>query len=151
MRKQTIVTTFLLLLAVTAGVAVALQAVINARLGQFAGNSVLAATISFAVGLVGIALALLTQSRLVSSQTLASAPWWAWVGGLLGAFYVLLSIMLVPRIGVAALMCSAVLGQMLFSLTADHFGLLGMQTRAASSARIIGAVLVMAGVFLIRR
>lgn len=139
----------LLLLAAVAGAAIALQALINSRLTNFAGSPVLAATISFAVGLAGLAIALLTQPR--APHTLGSAPWWAWVGGLLGAFYILLSILLIPRIGVAALISSAVLGQMVFSLTADHFGLLGLQTRVATPARIVGAVLVMAGVFLIRK
>jgi transporter family-2 protein len=139
----------LLLLAAFAGAAIALQALINSRLTQFAGSPLLAATISFAVGLLGLALGMLTQSR--SPHTLGNAPWWAWIGGLLGAFYILLSILLIPRIGVAALISSAVLGQMVFSLTADHFGLLGLQTRAASPARILGAALVLGGVFLIRK
>ena len=138
----------LLLLAALGGMAIALQALINARLQQAAGNPVLAATISFAVGLVGLMLVLPAQAG--GPQTLMQAPWWAWTGGVLGAFYVVISILLVPRIGAAALISSAVLGQMVFSLVADHYGFLGTQVRTASPARLLGGALLIAGVFLIR-
>lgn len=138
----------LLLLAALGGAAIALQALVNARLQLSAGNPILAATISFAVGLAGLLLVLGTQS--VGFHGLTHTPWWAWMGGLLGAFYIVLSILLVPRIGAAALISSAVLGQMVFSLIADHYGLLGVQVRAASPTRLLGAVLLIGGVFLIR-
>ena len=138
----------LLGLAALGGMAIALQALINARLQQAAGNPVLAATISFAVGLVGLLLVLPVQAG--GPQTLSQAQWWAWTGGLLGAFYVVISILLVPRIGAAALISSAVLGQMVFSLVADHYGFLGTQVRTASPSRLLGGALLIAGVFLIR-
>ncbi len=138
----------LMLLAALGGMAIALQALVNARLQLAVGNSVLAATISFAVGLVGLLLVLPLQSD--GPQTLSQAPWWAWIGGLLGAFYIVISILLLPRIGAAALISSAVLGQMLFSLVADHYGILGTQVRTASPSRMLGAALLIAGVFLIR-
>lgn len=141
----------LLLLAALGGMAIALQALINARLQQSAGNPVLAATISFAVGFIGLVLVLI-PTHLAGTQTsmLSQAPWWAWTGGILGAFYIVLSILLIPRIGAAALISSAVLGQMVFSLAADHYGFLGTHVRAASPARLLGAALLVAGVFLIR-
>lgn len=138
----------LLLLAAIGGAAIALQALINARLQVSAANPILAATISFGVGFIGLLLLLATQS--VAEQTLSRAPWWAWTGGLLGAFYIVISILLIPRIGAAALISAAVLGQMVFSLTADHYGFLGTQVRTASPARLLGAALLVAGVFLIR-
>lgn len=138
----------LILLAVFGGMAIALQALVNARLQQSAGNSVLAATISFGVGFVALALALSTQS--VRGHSLAAAPWWAWLGGLLGAFYIVMSIVLLPRIGAAALISAAVFGQMIFALIADHYGLLGTQVRSASLPRVMGAALLLAGVLLIR-
>jgi bacterial/archaeal transporter family-2 protein len=139
----------LLLLAALGGAAIALQALVNARLQQNAGNAVLAATISFGVGFFALLLLLVVQPR--APQTLAQTPWWGWIGGLLGAFYIVLSILLVPRIGAAALISAAVLGQMVFSIIADHYGLLGVQVRHASPARLLGAALLVGGVLLIRR
>jgi len=140
----------LLLLAALGGMAIALQALVNARLQLSAGNPVLAASISFAVGLGGLLLVLPIYSGSSHASTLSQAPWWAWIGGLLGAFYIVLTILLLPRIGAAALISSAVLGQMLFSLVADHYGFLGTQVRTASLSRLLGAALLIAGVFLIR-
>ena len=138
----------LLLLAALGGAAIALQALVNARLQQSAGNPILAATISFGVGFVALALLLCTQPR--PEHTLGQAPWWVWIGGILGAYYIVMSILLIPRIGAAALISSAVLGQMVFSLVADHYGFLGVQVRHASPARLLGAALLVGGVFLIR-
>lgn len=139
----------LLLLAALGGAAIALQALVNARLQQAAGNPILAASISFAVGLAGL-LAVLPLSRGGSVSALGFAPWWAWIGGLLGAFYIVMSILLLPRIGAAALISAVVLGQMVFSIVADHYGLLGTQVREASPLRLLGALLLVAGVLLIR-
>lgn len=140
----------LLLLAALGGAAIALQALVNARLQVSTGNPVLAATISFAVGLVGLLMVLPLYSGSTHAQTLSQAPWWAWIGGLLGAFYIVMSILLLPRIGAAALISSAVVGQMIFALAADHYGILGTQVRAASLSRLLGAAMLVAGLFLIR-
>ena len=138
----------LFLLAAFGGMAIALQALINSRLQQAAGNPILAAAISFTVGLVALLLVLTTQTR--GPQTLTQAPWWVWVGGMLGAFYIVVSILLIPRIGAAALVSSAVMGQMVFALVADHYGFLGVQVRTASPVRVLGGMLLIAGVILIR-
>ncbi|HUR36740.1 MAG TPA: DMT family transporter [Terriglobales bacterium] len=147
MRTKTMWT--LLLLAALGGAAIALQALVNARLQQSAGNPVLAATISFAVGLVGL-LIVLAPTHTSGAQTLSQAPWWAWIGGLLGAFYIVMSILLIPRIGAAALISSTVLGQMVFAIIADHYGFMGTPVREASPLRLLGGALLIAGVFLIR-
>ena len=44
-----------------------------------------------------------------------------------------------------------VAGQMLVSLAFDHFGLLGVEEKPVNIPRILGALLVAAGVVLIRR
>jgi bacterial/archaeal transporter family-2 protein len=43
-----------------------------------------------------------------------------------------------------------VAGQMLASLAFDHYGMLGLAQRPADVTRIIGAVLLVAGVVMIR-
>jgi uncharacterized membrane protein YdcZ (DUF606 family) len=75
----------LILLSMAGGMAVAAQALINARLQLAAGNSVLAATLSFAVGLTALLAVLALQpAGAVTGHSLGSAPWWAWIGGALG-------------------------------------------------------------------
>jgi transporter family-2 protein len=61
-----------------------------------------------------------------------------------------LAIILLPRLGAAALVACVVAGQMLFALAADQFGWLGVPQHPASVPRLIGAALLLAGVALIR-
>lgn len=141
-----------LVLALLAGGVLPAQAAINARLGKDAGSPVFGALASFAVGSVGLALYLILAGGWPSSmEGLGRAPWWAWIGGLLGALYVTVAIMAVPRLGVATLTVAAVAGQMAVSIVLDHFGLLGLKVQPVSVGRAAGALLVIGGVLLIKR
>ena len=133
------------------GMAIASQALINWRLSAFAGHPLLAATISFGVGLASLLVVLAVQPGVALGQhSLSGAPWWAWIGGALGAFYIVMSIYLVPRIGAAALLSAVVLGQLTFSLVADHFGFLGVNPHPVTVPRLAGTALVIVGVVLVR-
>jgi len=52
--------------------------------------------------------------------------WMSWTGGIFGAIYIAISILLLPRLGAALVVALIVLGQMLGALTFDHFALLGV-------------------------
>jgi transporter family-2 protein len=72
-----------------------------------------------------------------------------YVGGVLGAFYVTLVAILIPKIGVANTMIAIILGQVLLSLLLDHFGFLGIEVREINWLRILGASLVLSGLVLV--
>ena len=80
----------------------------------------------------------------------ATTPW-QWAGGLIGAAYVLAAVVLAPRLGAATLIAAVVAGQMLSSLVLDQYGLVGFPVHSLTLARLIGALLVIAGVILIQR
>ena len=141
----------LLLLAVVAGAVLPVQAGINAQLRVTLGNPLAAALISFVIGTV--ALALIGLGARISLPTLAvleRAPWWHWTGGLLGAVYVGMMIVLAPRLGAATLIAAVVAGQMLTSLVLDHYALVGFAAHPISLQRLLGAALVIGGVALVR-
>lgn len=134
------------------GVVLPLQAAVNAQLRQVLASAVLAALVSFLVGTVALlGYAAMTRTVLTDWRAAALAPWWAWLGGLLGAIYVVTAILVTPRLGAAALVAVTVTGQLVAALVMDHFGWLGLPLQPLSSARIVGAVLLMAGVFLMTR
>ena len=81
---------------------------------------------------------------------LGHAPWWIWLGGALGAFYVAGSIVAAPRLGAAALIAVIVAGQSLASVVVDHFGWVGFEPKHVSAGRIGGMVLVLTGAALVR-
>jgi hypothetical protein len=85
----------LILLAFAAGMAVPVQFAVNAEMRGAVGGPVLAAAISFVVGTLALLVAVLVaREGAPSLSDLAGAPWWAWAGGFLGAFYVTASIIL---------------------------------------------------------
>ncbi len=96
-------------------------------------------------------LALALRDPLPSASAAARIPWWAWSGGLFGAIFVGLSIVLVPQLGAATFIALLVAGQMLASVTFDHFGWMGLTQRPLDLPRLIGVALLVGGVVLIRR
>jgi transporter family-2 protein len=139
------------LLAALAGVLVGMQAPVNSRLGRTLG-SVQAATFSFVVGTVALALvASLFYGGLGSFGDASKAPWWALVGGLLGAVYVTVAILTVRTLGVSGLTAIVISGQLAAAVVIDRFGLLGVAKQPVGVGRVIGLVLLVVGVLLVVR
>ena len=119
-----------------AGAMLPIQFGINAQLASWVDSPLRATLVSFAVGTLALFVVMLAAYRdWPSTGSLAGAPWWVWVGGLLGAFYVLGSV---------------VAGQALASLAVDHFGWVGFEENPISLGRIGGMLLIAAGVVLVR-
>jgi bacterial/archaeal transporter family-2 protein len=140
-----------LALAVIAGILIAIQAPTNALLGKASGSPIVAAFISFAVGTLALGAMVAASSGRLLAPELRGVPWYAWIGGLYGAFFVAMAAFAAPRIGVASLLTAAIGGQILAALVLDHFGLLGLPRQAVNVERIAGAALVLAGAVLVRR
>lgn len=139
-------------LALVAGAALPFQAAINAVLGRGTGNPLWASAISFTVGLIAVLLVCaLARAPWPALPAMGALPWWAWTGGALGALYVASSIIVIPKLGAATLVALVVAGQMLASLLLDHFGAFGLPQQGISAGRILGALMLIAGVVLIRR
>jgi bacterial/archaeal transporter family-2 protein len=140
-----------LVFALVAGAMIPFQAGINVQLAGWVGGSLRAALISFFVGTAALfLLALLATRGLPSIARASAAPWWVWVGGLLGAFYVFGSIVTAPRLGAVVLVAAVVAGQSLASVLIDHNGWVGFDERAVTPGRIAGLLLLGAGVALVR-
>lgn len=138
--------------ALFAGGVLPLQAAINVRLRDLVGNPLRASLGSFVVGtLILIAATLVVRGPLPSLATLARAPWWIWSGGAFGVFFILATIVVVPRLGSAVTFALIVAGQMATSVVIDRFGLFGLAQTPLSPTRLIGAVLLVGGVLLVRK
>ena len=141
-----------LLLALLAGTMMPTQAAINNKMAGFVDSPILAALISFFVGTVALFIySLATGATFGNLASARQAPIVAWLGGILGAFFVTAVVIAVPRLGVAMTFSLIVAGQMIITLFLDHFGFLGLQERPISFLRILGVILITGGVILIRR
>lgn len=141
-----------MLIALLAGAMMTTQAATNNRMAAFVDGPPLAAFISFLVGtvalLVYVVLAGVPLGNLIGAK---EAPAVAWLGGLLGVFFVMAALLLVPKFGVAMTFSFMIAGQMIATLVIDHFGLLGIEVRPVSWTRITGILLISGGVVLIRK
>jgi transporter family-2 protein len=136
-------------IAFLAGALLPLQALINAQLGRQSAGALFASACSFLVGTVALCLLLVASRQpLPALDTLQRLPAWIWLGGLLGAFFVFVATLAIPRLGASALVALVVGGQMVAALAYDYFGVL-QAPQAIGVSRLFGALLVLAGVLLV--
>jgi bacterial/archaeal transporter family-2 protein len=138
------------LLALVAGILLPIQVGMNAALAEWIGGPVRAAAVSFVVGATVLVLLSLVFFRDRELGDLGRAPWWVWVGGALGAFYVASTAFVAPALGAAFLFVVLVAGQAGAALVLDHFGWVGFAEQTVTPGRIAGVVLVATGVALVR-
>ncbi len=139
-----------LALGAGAGCLVGMQAPVNARLGQSVGG-LQAATFSFLAGTVALVAITSIRGGLGGLGNVGHAPWWALIGGLLGAVYVTVAILTVRTLGASGLTAAVITGQLAMSVAIDRFGLLGIPRQTIGLDRILGLVLLGAGVALVVR
>ncbi|HEX8548737.1 MAG TPA: DMT family transporter [Cytophagaceae bacterium] len=113
----------IILMVLSAGVATSIQAAANGKLGERVGL-IEAAFISFMVGTICLSLLLFFMKKGNISLAL-EGPKWHLIGGALGAFYILIMVFAVPRIGITAAILTLIIGQLTCSTIIDHFGLTG--------------------------
>jgi bacterial/archaeal transporter family-2 protein len=143
---------FLLLCALAAGALLPMQAGINAQLKQHLGTPVQAVCVSVVVSAIALWLYLLiARVPFPTFAAMAEVPPWVWVGGgLCGAAYLPLTLVLAQRLGAGTLFALVIAGNMLMSLTLDHFGWLGLPMHPVNPIRLFGLALLVIGVVLIR-
>jgi transporter family-2 protein len=78
-------------------------------------------------------------------------PWWAPLGGLVGAFAVVAGLMFVNTVGAGAFAGLTITANLAMSLLIDHFGWFGVEPHSLSAGRAIGGLLMIAGIVLIAR
>jgi len=140
-----------LVIAMLGGAALATQAGVNASLGRGLGHPITASFASFLVGGLSLMIyGLVTQVPWLTVGRASQVPGWAWSGGLLGAGYVVASIMLAPKLGASSWVVAVVAGQVLASVALDHFGLAGFPVQPFNLIRAAGLLLVVAGVLIVR-
>ena len=140
-----------LFVALMSGAVAPLQVGINAQLAKLMLHPLQAAVVSFLVGTFGVIVVsfALRIPMPPASQALQTPPLLL-TGGLLGVFMVITAITSAPRLGAAVFIAASIAGQMIASLLLDHYGLLGYAAQPISLLKLLGILLVCAGVFLIR-
>jgi transporter family-2 protein len=149
---MTLQAALLTVVALVGGAMIALQAPINAEAASRLGNPLAAATMSFCVGTAALILVTVLFARHATNLgAVKELPLYMLIGGgLLGAMYVTITLVLAPKIGIAAVMALGIAGQLAAALLLDRFGMFDLMERGLTSGRIGGAVLVLVGALMVR-
>jgi transporter family-2 protein len=133
------------------GAGISMQPLLNAQVATRAGHPVYGALISvFVSTCLMVVLVVLGRLPAPSFRDLAAGPWWMWIGGIIGALYVLAALMATPRLGAATTVAIFIAGQLIASIILDHFGLLGVPVHPIDLPRLIGVAMLIGGVVMIR-
>lgn len=142
-----------LLASVAAGAGLAMQSRVNGELGARLEHGILAALISFAVGLVLLGGILLVSrgaragvGRLIGVLRDGSMPWWYATTGLFGAYLVATQGIVVGTTGVALYTVGLVAGQTASGLAVDRAGFGGLTKRPVTAPRVVGGLLALVAV-----
>ncbi|MEM1071386.1 MAG: DMT family transporter [Planctomycetota bacterium] len=139
--------------AVVTGMVIPLQPGINAELGRHAGSPYVAGFVSFLGGtlVLACAMVIVRQPDAVSVRSwVGAAPWWAYLGGVIGATFVTVSLVLAPRLGAATLVAGIVTGQLIGSIVIDHYGWVGFAKQPVTWPRALGVALLITGVLVMQ-
>lgn len=143
---------FLLALPLLSGAMMPMQAGINGQLARHIDSVLSASLISFLVGTLLLLVITLAQRELPSSfSPFKGLSWWHWTGGLLGVLFVVSAAFAGPRIGALLFMSLVLAGQMSAAVVLDHYGWAGFPQASVTLGKIAGLVLIVVGVWLIRR
>ena len=130
------------------GLLVAFQPPINARLADQLGGLKAALTQS-SIGLFALLLITGCSIPFATGGSGIDLPWWAFIGGLLGAFYVVSTLASVPAIGAGGVAAASIAGGLVFGAAADFFGMFGLETVDFTASRAVGFALIGIGAGLV--
>lgn len=136
-------------IGIVAGGLIAIQSVLNASLGQRAGNFGAVLLLTF-VSMGSLLVLILCFPSTASFRNLPGlSEWYLYFGGILGVAIVVAPMLLIPRIGTTSTVISIILGQCIMALLIDQFGMFASPKVEINLARIIGVCLVAIGAYLV--
>jgi transporter family-2 protein len=138
------------LLSAIAGISFVVQQAVNSQLRGEIASPWWAGFVSYLGGTIVMFIVAVTLREPLQFEAIGRSSWVSWSGGLFGAIYIAISILMLPRLGAATVVALIVLGQIVGALALDHFGLLGVTERSITPTRIVGAALLVFGVVLTR-
>ena len=149
---QTLSSAWLYPIILVAGALQAWGPPMNGALRNALVNPWLASLVSFLPIVALLAcLVLCLPQPLPTAEGVAKMPWWAPLGGIIGAFAVVSGLMFVDKVGAGAFAGLTITANFLMSLLIDKYGWFGMPVHDLNGTRLLGGALMVAGIALITR
>jgi transporter family-2 protein len=125
---------------------------INGVLRNSLTNPWLASLISFLPVVALLAVLVMCLPRPVPTvEGISTMPWWAPLGGLIGAFAVIAGLLFVDKVGAGTFAGLTITANILMSLAIDRFGWFGLTVHPLNGWRVLGAALLVGGVTLVSK
>ena len=142
---------YLSLLSLLAGAAIATQVSMNAQLGVLLKNSLIGTTIAFMSSSVFTLIAVIVSTeQYPHAESIRSVPVYLWFsGGALSSFGVAMFYYLTPKMGAGPMMSYALTGQIVIAITASHYGWFDLPVKPVSLLRFAGIAAMIGGIILI--
>lgn len=141
-----------ILLSLLAGFAVPLQAGSNAKLGNLLGHPLWATGVSLIISTLALIVVIIfVKIPRPNFSAIQEGPWWIWMGGIAGVFYITVALLMVPRLGALNFIMAVIVGQLIISLIIDYFGLVGLPRQAITTQKLIGVLIVASGFVITTR
>ncbi|WP_293832309.1 DMT family transporter [uncultured Corynebacterium sp.] len=137
-------------LGVLVGVCTAIQTSVNGYMGGIAGSSLHAGEINLAVGAVLLLVAALVTSPRQLVRRPEPGPWWMWLGGLVGATFVISGATLAPLLGTATTVIAFNAGTIAAGQALEARGAFGARKNPLTATRLAGLVVIFLGVLAVR-
>jgi transporter family-2 protein len=150
------------IIAFLVGMILVIQAGLNVRLGKLLGHGLRSAFISFVQSSIVIFIAVIPQlcsnlKKFIESFREAKAQqnsylyqWYNLLGGLVGATFISISIIIINLTGYSVYFVCSVCGQIISSVAFDQFGWLGYKKQPLNWIKLAGMVGTIAGALLLQ-
>ena len=129
------------------GLGIPMFAALNGGLATRLQNPMLASTVALLAAICVIVSALLFTEGVPQVKFDRSIPIWFYFGGVFVAIYILGMTWIAPLFGVGNAVAFVLLGQLISMALIDHFAWFGAAYHPITLQRMIGLVLMTAGVF----
>jgi len=152
----------LAILAFFAGACIAVQAAMNAQLGQVFNNSLLATSYAFFASFIlvsiitayfglSIQVELADKPLTMLAEMIKYVPWYLWFSCVFSVIGVASFYFLIPKMGVGNVMSYALAGQIIAAMIISHFGLFDSPNKIISVTKLMGTLLLILGIILINK
>ena len=120
----------------------------NSSVSKHIGSPMIANVTFFAVGLATSILIFFFFGQFKAVHQIKNVPTYLYSTGFFSALIVLGTTVLIPHIGARKFFILLIAGQVTMAMIVSHFGILNSPEDPINLKKIIGAVLVLTGVFL---
>ena len=141
----------LILLAFTGGVLLAIQGGLNAQLGVYLKNPLLATFIAFfystSFAFLGVAISIKSYPSLEQIRQVPAYLWFS--GAIFSVFGISLYYYTIPKLGISSMVSLGLSGQLIFSVFASHFGWFGLPEDPIAYKKILGVLTLIISIIMI--